>query len=63
MTSHYKVNYHLRAHKRDSFIEFIKGLLLTPFVLHSLPAADDSDRDNEEGRAAEDDTIARRTSS
>ncbi|KAJ2521456.1 IMP 5'-nucleotidase [Coemansia sp. RSA 2049] len=65
MTSHYKVNYHLRAHKRDSFIEFIKGLLLTPFVLHSLPAADDSDRDNEEGRAAEADTILarRRTSS
>ncbi|KAJ1801337.1 IMP 5'-nucleotidase [Coemansia sp. RSA 2399] len=37
MTSQYRVNYHLRAHKRDSFIEFIKGLLLTPFVLHSLP--------------------------
>ncbi|KAJ2401917.1 IMP 5'-nucleotidase [Coemansia sp. RSA 2559] len=39
MTSQYRVNYHLRAHKRDSFIEFIKGLLLTPFVLHLLPQA------------------------
>ncbi|KAJ2329089.1 IMP 5'-nucleotidase, partial [Coemansia sp. RSA 2681] len=39
MTSQYRVNYHLRAHKRDSLIEFIKGMLLTPFVLHSQPAA------------------------
>ncbi|KAJ2431144.1 IMP 5'-nucleotidase [Coemansia sp. RSA 2531] len=38
MTSQYRVNYHLRAHKRDSLIEFIKGMLLTPFVLHSQPA-------------------------
>ncbi|KAJ2791355.1 IMP 5'-nucleotidase [Coemansia linderi] len=37
MTSQYRVNYHLRAHKRDSLIEFIKGMLLTPFVLHSQP--------------------------
>ncbi|KAJ2613973.1 IMP 5'-nucleotidase [Coemansia sp. RSA 1365] len=38
MTSQYRVNYHLRAHKRDNLIEFIKGMLLTPFVLHSQPA-------------------------
>ncbi|KAJ1732959.1 IMP 5'-nucleotidase [Coemansia biformis] len=37
MTSQYRANYHLRAHKRDTLIEFIKGMLLTPFVLHSLP--------------------------
>ncbi|KAJ2778090.1 IMP 5'-nucleotidase [Coemansia javaensis] len=41
MTSHYRVNYHLRAHKRDTLIEFVKGMLLTPFVLHSLPAPQD----------------------
>ncbi|KAJ2709418.1 IMP 5'-nucleotidase, partial [Coemansia sp. D1744] len=34
MTSQYRVNYHLRSHKRDNLIEFIKGMLLTPFVLH-----------------------------
>ncbi|KAJ1940440.1 IMP 5'-nucleotidase [Linderina macrospora] len=37
MTSQYRVNYHLRAHKRDNLIEFIKGMLLTPFVLHAQP--------------------------
>ncbi|KAI9207678.1 IMP-specific 5-nucleotidase [Polychytrium aggregatum] len=35
MSSAYAVNYHLRAHKRDTFIEFIKSLLLNPFVLHT----------------------------
>ncbi|KAJ1909681.1 IMP 5'-nucleotidase [Tieghemiomyces parasiticus] len=38
MTSLYRVNYHLRAHKRDPLIEFIKSMLLTPFVLHATPA-------------------------
>ncbi|KAF9160141.1 IMP 5'-nucleotidase [Mortierella sp. AD011] len=37
MTSSYRINYQLRAHKRDPLIEFIKGLLLTPFVLHAKP--------------------------
>ncbi|KAG0333577.1 IMP 5'-nucleotidase [Podila humilis] len=32
-----KINYQLRAHKRDPLIEFIKGLLLTPFILHAKP--------------------------
>ena len=35
MTSLYRVNYQLRAHKRDPLIEFMKAMLLTPFVLHS----------------------------
>ncbi|KAJ3332975.1 IMP 5'-nucleotidase [Blyttiomyces sp. JEL0837] len=26
-----------KAHKRDAFIEFIKSLLLTPFILHTRP--------------------------
>ncbi|RKP37910.1 IMP-specific 5'-nucleotidase family protein [Dimargaris cristalligena] len=37
MTSVYRINYHLRAHKRDPLIEFIKSMLLTPFVLHATP--------------------------
>lgn len=35
MTSLYSINYQLKAHKRDAFIEFIKSLLLTPFILGS----------------------------
>ncbi|KAF9585388.1 IMP 5'-nucleotidase [Lunasporangiospora selenospora] len=37
MTSAYRINYQLRAHKRDPLIEFIKSLLLTPFILHAKP--------------------------
>jgi IMP and pyridine-specific 5'-nucleotidase len=33
MSSRYNINYQLRAHKRDNFIEFIKSLLLAPFIL------------------------------
>ncbi|KAJ3313729.1 IMP 5'-nucleotidase [Boothiomyces sp. JEL0838] len=36
-TSLYDVTYQLRAHKRDRFIEFIKSLLLTPFILSTKP--------------------------
>ncbi|KAJ3165220.1 IMP 5'-nucleotidase [Geranomyces variabilis] len=48
MTSLYSINYHTRAHKRDAFIEFIKSLLLTPFVLHTRPTIST----NEYGTAA-----------
>lgn len=41
MTSRYRVEYALKSHRRDEFIEWIKGLLATPFVLH----ADDSHAD------------------
>ncbi|RHZ46827.1 hypothetical protein Glove_606g94 [Diversispora epigaea] len=41
MTSMYTINYALRAHKRDPFIEFIKGMLMTPFVLHAKPIPHD----------------------
>ncbi|KAK9374599.1 IMP-specific 5-nucleotidase [Lipomyces chichibuensis] len=34
-----KVEYALKSHRRDGFIEWIKGLLAVPFVLHSEPAA------------------------
>lgn len=34
MTSRYRVEYLLKQHRRDYFIEFIKGLLAGPFVLH-----------------------------
>ncbi|TGZ77438.1 IMP-specific 5-nucleotidase [Ascodesmis nigricans] len=39
MTTRYRVEYALKAHRRDAFIEFIKGLLAVPFVLHSQPTA------------------------
>lgn len=34
MTSRYRVEYALKRHRRDEFIEWIKGLLAVPFVLH-----------------------------
>lgn len=37
MTSKYRVEYSLKAHRRDQLIEWIKGLLAVPFVLHSQP--------------------------
>ncbi|RPB16939.1 IMP-specific 5-nucleotidase [Morchella conica CCBAS932] len=39
MTTRYRVEYALKAHRRDALIEFIKGLLAVPFVLHSQPTA------------------------
>ncbi|EGW34670.1 IMP-specific 5'-nucleotidase 1 [Spathaspora passalidarum NRRL Y-27907] len=35
MTSRYRVEYALKSHRRDEFIEWIKGLLAGPFVLHA----------------------------
>lgn len=35
MTSRYRVEYALKSHRRDQFIEWIKGLLAVPFVLHA----------------------------
>lgn len=35
MTSRYRVEYALKTHRRDEFIEWIKGLLAVPFVLHA----------------------------
>ena len=45
MTTRYRVEYALKTHRRDQLIEWIKGLLAVPFVLHSQPTAayDDSD--------------------
>lgn len=36
MTSRYRVDYHLKEHRRDEFIEWIKSLLATPFVLYPV---------------------------
>jgi IMP and pyridine-specific 5'-nucleotidase len=33
MTSRYRVEYHFKSHRRDELIEWIKGLLVVPFVL------------------------------
>ncbi|CAH2351607.1 IMP-specific 5'-nucleotidase 1 [[Candida] railenensis] len=35
MTSRYRVEYALKSHRRDEFIEWIKGLLAVPFVLRA----------------------------
>ncbi|KAG5422063.1 ISN1 [Candida metapsilosis] len=35
MTSRYRVEYALKSHRRDEFIEWIKALLAGPFVLHA----------------------------
>jgi IMP and pyridine-specific 5'-nucleotidase len=46
MTSRYRVEYHLKSHRRDELIEWIKGLLVVPFVLvreqPSVTAEDES---------------------
>lgn len=36
MTSRYRVDYYLKEHRRDEFIEWIKSLLATPFVLYPV---------------------------
>ncbi|KAL2002158.1 hypothetical protein VTN02DRAFT_513 [Thermoascus thermophilus] len=40
MTTRYRVEYALKSHRRDQLIEWIKGLLAVPFVLHSQPTAE-----------------------
>ncbi|SCU95181.1 LADA_0G14070g1_1 [Lachancea dasiensis] len=35
MPSRYRVEYQLKSHRKDELIEWIKGLLAVPFVLHS----------------------------
>lgn len=48
MTTRYRVEYALKTHRRDQLIEWIKGLLAVPFVLHSQPtAAYDKNGDHE----------------
>ena len=49
MTSRYRVEYHLKSHRRDELIEWIKGLLVVPFVLvRELPSvkADNQTHEN-----------------
>ena len=45
MTTRYRVEYALKTHRRDQLIEWIKGLLAVPFVLHSQPTAAYNDDD------------------
>lgn len=40
MTSRYRVEYSLKQHRRDEFIEWVKTLLATPFVLHAGSTGD-----------------------
>jgi len=49
MTSRYRVEYHLKSHRRDEFIEWIKGLLVVPFVLvRDVPSKSDFESENNE---------------
>lgn len=55
MTSRYRVEYALKSHRRDTFIEWIKGLTAVPFVLHAgsvnhFRIGDDSRSSNEARR-------------
>ncbi|RDA91427.1 hypothetical protein CP533_6262 [Ophiocordyceps camponoti-saundersi (nom. inval.)] len=43
MTTRYRVEYALKTHRRDQFIEWIKGLLAVPFVLCSGALSDEAD--------------------
>ncbi|CAR28018.1 ZYRO0D11902p [Zygosaccharomyces rouxii] len=36
MSSRYRVEYHLKSHRKDGFVDWIKGLLAAPFVLHAV---------------------------
>lgn len=36
MSSRYRVEYHLKSHRKDEFIDWVKGLLASPFVLHAV---------------------------
>ncbi|KAL7926749.1 IMP-specific 5-nucleotidase [Trichoderma austrokoningii] len=46
MTTRYRVEYALKTHRRDQFIEWIKGLLAVPFVLYSQPTGVTGDDTN-----------------
>jgi IMP and pyridine-specific 5'-nucleotidase len=42
------VEYHLKSHRRDELIEWIKGLLVVPFVLvRELPSTEQNVTDQE----------------
>ena len=45
MSSRYRVDYQLKSHRKDEFIDWIKGLLATPFVLHAV-SHDEEDTDD-----------------
>ncbi|APA11141.1 hypothetical protein sscle_07g059110 [Sclerotinia sclerotiorum 1980 UF-70] len=53
MTTRYRVEYALKTHRRDQFIEWIKGLLAVPFVLHSQPTGVFESRNGTIGEMAE----------
>ncbi|RDW66785.1 IMP-specific 5'-nucleotidase 1 [Coleophoma crateriformis] len=53
MTTRYRVEYALKTHRRDQFIEWIKGLLAVPFVLNSQPTGVFETRDGTVRQMAE----------
>ncbi|KAJ9155362.1 IMP-specific 5'-nucleotidase 1 [Pleurostoma richardsiae] len=52
MTTRYRVEYALKTHRRDQFIEWIKGLLAVPFVLYSQPHGVFGEAAGDEGAGA-----------
>lgn len=58
MTTRYRVEYALKTHRRDQLIEWIKGLLAVPFVLHSQPTAAYKNKENSKGGRGGDDVLA-----
>jgi len=53
MTTRYRVEYALKTHRRDQFIEWVKGLLAVPFVLYSEPTGVFGDGTDVDQSAAE----------
>ncbi|KFH47030.1 IMP-specific 5'-nucleotidase-like protein [Hapsidospora chrysogenum ATCC 11550] len=53
MTTRYRVEYALKTHRRDQFIEWVKGLLAVPFVLYSEPTGVFGDGSSVRDMAAE----------
>ncbi|CAI6087014.1 unnamed protein product [Clonostachys chloroleuca] len=53
MTTRYRVEYALKTHRRDQFIEWVKGLLAVPFVLYSEPTGVFGDGTNVDRMAEE----------
>lgn len=45
MSSRYRVEYHLKSHRKDEFIDWVKGLLASPFVLHAVSNEGDENDD------------------
>lgn len=53
MSSRYRVDYHLKEHRRDEFITWIKALVSTPFVLNTIESINNNNNNNTVNRYCE----------